>query len=564
MRLILLILVLLLLPSKLVFAELPEFSQENLSAWWEPSFNPETWETAYTELSAQLNSLHEKEGLQSFTANISFTPWFNTLGWLGLGLNYKELVSDPALVKAFLELGKMPEVSHLLFRSLKPGDDAAKALEILLRIQIAYPDKIKDYAALAVAYAVVFDQDYPKNWPHHQVARKAVPFGNPTATERFQFYVESNETNKLEFDLKKLSVTELKYVVDSFINFDELRYAQKSKISRSKFEQAYSSIDYDYPRIKVDAYNWGYENYLLADIETKGGICTDQAYYAATLGKGRGIPTLYFSGQGSSGGHAWFGYMVRSGKWELDCGRYATHNYAVGEAVDSQSWQSINDAELEFIFKSLERNPNYETSQTLLLWAYQQKDSAAALKALGEARSLNPENPEIWKIEAAMLTANKTEPAQMKTFYEAWVQQFTRNPDMKVEGQMQLVEVLNLLQDPTAETLQKSIVSQNKNKRTDLGITAGAEALFKEVEAKNWKEAEDQFKKLIRRFDDNGGGNLFYDVVRPYVKACMENDQKKQAKDGLKFSVKKIRMDEDSILAKEFKKLEKYVDDGEK
>jgi mitochondrial fission protein ELM1 len=152
----------------------------------------------------------------------------------------------------------------------------------------------------------------------------------------------------------------------------------------------------------------------------------------------------------------------------------------------------------------------------------------------------------------------------MKTFYEAWVQQFTRNPDMKVEGQMQLVEVLNLLQDPTAETLQKSIVSQNKNKRTDLGITAGAEALFKEVEAKNWKEAEDQFKKLIRRFDDNGGGNLFYDVVRPYVKACMENDQKKQAKDGLKFSVKKIRMDEDSILAKEFKKLEKYVDDGEK
>lgn len=545
-------------------AELETQTPEKLNAWWETNASAETWAGAYLQLMSELDEAYQKNGVKSFTDDPKFTTWLSTLGWLKLGIGNTAIIDNAELTKAFIELGKLPEVSGLLFQNLRPTDDAAKACAILVKIYQAHPEKVKDYAALAVAYAVVFDQPYPDDWPHHQVERKAVPFGDEDPVARFDFYVQSNETKKLETDLKTLTVTELKFLVDSFVNLDELRYAQKTKFKQSQFEKAYFSITYDYDRYKVSAWDWTYDTYTLEEIETKNGICVDQAYYASIAGKGLGIPTLYFSGQGTDGGHAWFGYMDRPGKWEMDCGRYSQSNFAVGFALDPQTWQDINDAELEFKFKSTDNVPNYAASQTAFLWALQQKDFSLGAKILSEARTLNPENPEIWKYEKAYLIDLKTPPETMKPFYESWIVQFARNTDMKVEGQTSLVQILKALNDPTAEDLQKSIVSQNRKKRSDLGVTAGADALLSLVEAKNWTEAELQYKKIIRQFDDQAGGNLFYDVVRPYVRACMKYDQKELAKDALKYAEKKIPMENGGLLEREFKSLEIAVNRKQK
>ena len=79
--------------------------------------------------------------------------------------------------------------------------------------------------------------------------------------------------------------------------------------------------------------------------------------YASEIGKGRGVPTIYFTGQGTDGGHAWFGYLSRSGKWELDCGRYASQNYPKGYALDPQTWQVVNDTTLQDLAKNGGSNP---------------------------------------------------------------------------------------------------------------------------------------------------------------------------------------------------------------
>ena len=73
----------------------------------------------------------------------------------------------------------------------------------------------------------------------------------------------------------------------------------------------YKRQQYDNGRISdaSSVYSWPYPSYLLADILKKGGICIDQAYYAETIGKGRGIPTIGFTGYGMDGAHAWFGYL---------------------------------------------------------------------------------------------------------------------------------------------------------------------------------------------------------------------------------------------------------------
>ncbi|NJK93267.1 MAG: hypothetical protein HC904_16525, partial [Blastochloris sp.] len=79
-------------------------------------------------------------------------------------------------------------------------------------------------------------------------------------------------------------MAELKFVVDSSISLDELRYARRSsKIPRNKFERAFSFIKYDFTRIQSQAFVWPHPSYRLADIEEQGGICVDQAYYAAML-----------------------------------------------------------------------------------------------------------------------------------------------------------------------------------------------------------------------------------------------------------------------------------------
>jgi len=72
----------------------------------------------------------------------------------------------------------------------------------------------------------------------------------------------------------------------------------------------------------------------------------DQAYFSSMAGKAKGIPTLTFVGQGSGGGHAWFGFLKNPGRWETDCGRYENQNYPVGNAIDPQLWKLITDDEL--------------------------------------------------------------------------------------------------------------------------------------------------------------------------------------------------------------------------
>jgi len=65
---------------------------------------------------------------------------------------------------------------------------------------------------------------------------------------------------------------------------------------------------------------------------------------------------------------------------------------------------------------------------------------------------------------------------------------------------------------------------------------------------------------MVRKFDDKGGGNLFYQIIEPYVTACLEEGQKDMAEDALKYADKKIDRDQGSILDKEFEKLYTAVD----
>ena len=126
----------------------------------------------------------------------------------------------------------------------------AQALRNLVKLAQANMADLHEYAALGVAFSLVFDEPFPADWPHSQVGQDAVPVGDLNIVKRFQFYVQANRDKKLELDLTQLRVEDLKYLVDSEVKLSELEYAQgQSHIPYDHFDQAFFSINYDTSRI---------------------------------------------------------------------------------------------------------------------------------------------------------------------------------------------------------------------------------------------------------------------------------------------------------------------------
>lgn len=295
---------------------LPGWNGDSPKAWWTQNPTPDLWPQAAKTLDSQLAAIYKKDGVACFS-QADFRGWMEHLEWIDLGVDCPDLLGDAKNLATFIALGEDETVSHLFVEKLNPLDDKKKALQILLQLAQSSQGDLHGYAALGVAYSLVFDQPFPNSWPHAQVPRDAVPIGDLDVVQRFNFYVQASRNKKTDLDLTQVPFEYLKFLVDSKVKLSELEYAQTNKIAYRDFEKAFFAITYDEPRVNPAhmAMTWTYPTYTLNDIETKGGICVDQAYYACMLGKGRGIPTIFFTGQGTDGGHAWFAYLSRDLKW---------------------------------------------------------------------------------------------------------------------------------------------------------------------------------------------------------------------------------------------------------
>ena len=480
---------------------LPAWSTDSCKAWWTQNSSPAQWSTAADTLDRRLAAIYQKGGASVFSLP-DFQGWMEHLEWVRLGLQDPTLLSDPRRIQRFISLGEDSTISHLLVEKIEPRDVKQAALENLLHLAETQAADLHEYAALAVAYCLVFDEPFPDYWPHRQVPQSAVPIGDLDIAQRFAFYVQANRNKQTALDLSQLPFEALKYLVDSEVSLSELQYGQKSTIPYDDFGKAFFSISYDEGRLSQNGgFTWSYPTYTLDDIKTRGGICVDQAYYAFILGKGRGIPTIYFTGLGTDGGHAWFGYLERSGKWNLDCGRYASQNYPKGYALDPQTWQEIKDTTLQDLAKNGGTNPNYLPARTALAWARLHVSSPQDEQAFDDARSLMPEMAESWQAEADFMAGASTIDLQAKKdFFQQWIAQFTGYPDMKVEGQKRLEDLLKKSNDPEAAAVGQDIVLENRSTGFDLGIEGSSNAIIDKLKAGDWDGADLDFKTSVRRF----------------------------------------------------------------
>jgi hypothetical protein len=549
-------------PAQTAPPPLPSWNSAAETAWWTANPGPDQWPQAVTDLTAQLAATYQQSGAAAFS-NPDFQGWLEHLEWVRLGLSCPDVLKDTDNLKSFVALGQDDAVSHLFVEKLDQHDVKKTALRELIKLEQANAADLHEYAALGVAFCLVFDRPFPGNWPHAQVPQSAVPIGDLDVVQRFNFYVQSNRDHKLEEDPSQLSFEKLKFLVDSEVSLSELQYAQKNRISTSHFADAFFAITYNDARAQSGSmqFNWDQPTYRLEDIEKLGGICVDQAYYATILGKGRGIPTIYFHGQGTGGGHAWFGYLSTSGKWELDCGRYESQNYPKGYAVDPQTWEPIDDTVLTALFKNESDNANLHATESALAWARLQNDKVLCKKALDDARTIMPDLPESWLMEGAFLESTGASDDDKKTFFQAWVSQFQSFADMKVMGQRKLLEVYKKTNDPGADSLQQDIVLANRSGNIDVGISGSWDGINSKIESGDWDGARLDYEKSIRDFGDQGGGTLFYNLVQPYIEACVKAGRIDQADRGISFTESRMQIDDGSIISSAFDSLKGKVGD---
>ena len=526
------------------------------SSWWQEHPDPATWIAERENLKSYLQEDISKKKPSDLKPDAIEADNFRIWQWL----EYARPDFSQNEVVAFQALGDNSLLRRLFFENLRPEDNATEAVQILMQIQMAHPESIKELPCLAVAIALVFDQPFPRNWPHHQVSHKLVPLEKVDPVRRMHQMTEFQVARRYLTDLRDFTVSELKFIVDHPLIDSEMEWARKNvTASRSGYSKVFSSIRYDIPRYESNQLMWPYGIYLFSEIKSRGGICVDQAYFAAMTGKAKGLPTLYFSGQGDDGGHAWFGYMDSPGHWETDCGRYESQNYPVGNAVDPQTWKPISDTELIFLAKSRERSVGFQQAKlyTDLARTVVRDDASRWLDA---ALAVQPEFLPAWYLQGELLEEGKASPEVMRDFWSRFTKRFATFPDLRVVGQEKLLQLAKARgDDQEVKSLSRQIQVQNRTRRFDLGIGSAAAEVGEKIESGNWGDAQAAFRKALREFKGQAGGNLYYGLVVPFVESALAEGQVSVAKSSLAEAKRILRPAKDSLVGRSFMELEKKV-----
>lgn len=460
-----------------------------------------------------------------------------------------------------------PALSEEFFQLLSPVDNPAEVLAILQKIHRQDAALFGNFPSLALAIAVVYDVPPTPNWPHGQVTAAALPRKLPAPEQVFGYFARLDRTNGTLQHLGRLPADELKFLVDIVVPFTELDWARKNvPPGLADLGKAYEMIKYRKDRITTNQYMWPGAGYTLPGILQQGGICLDQAYFASTAGKAKGIPTIMFRGAGLDGRHAWFGYLDAAQKWQLDCGRFAEQKFVVGLAFDPQTWGDINDHELLFITERFRALPTYKLSvmHTEFAADYLREGKVdQAMKAAREAVNRDRRNLAAWNILLQAQAAKSPDARAREAILRDAVLAFQKYPDLEISFSRQLIEVLRGRGEKSLAAFEEQrLGTKYQANRADLGIEQAATTIARSMQE---DDMATQIRVFNRVLDTSGRGAAtdFYDkVVAPFVLHLASHNQVPAALQAVVRARRTLRIEPGSQLESELTALTARVKSG--
>ena len=254
-----------------------------------------------------------------------------------LPLTY-EITGDGKFAKWLIE---HRAVSRRLFRAIEDirlPEDALKRLHELVK---AEEKRVIEYPDLAVAFATSIPMKHYRDQPEAA-----------SMLESFQWYTDP-KAKFFRYDLKKMPYEISRYLAATRLNIKERKWAVSKYRKMKNLAKSYFDLKYDY-----DHFRKGVPKkianipYVLPNLRKVGGVCIEQAYYAAEINKALGVPATIVCGRGGGGElHAWVACLklTRGGAeavWDARTGRYESLLFYIGIVREPAAGKQILDCEL--------------------------------------------------------------------------------------------------------------------------------------------------------------------------------------------------------------------------
>jgi hypothetical protein len=450
------------------------------------------------------------------------------------------------------------------FALLTPVDYLPRVLAILDELYRADPVRFRGNASLALAIAVVYDVPPPPVWPHGQVGEGALPRRLPEPLEAFTWWIRQDQRGRTFHKLARLSADELKFVVDTPAPFKELEWAQSAVDQPlGQLAQAYGMVRYRRDRVINNTPVWPGATYRLPDILGAGGICADQAYFAAQVGKARGVPTLLFYGAGNDGRHAWFGYLGPGQKWQLDAGRYAEQRLVTGHARDPQTWGVFSDHELKFLSERFRALPSFRQSRTHANFAAEYLaagQARAAGVAARKAVSFEKRNQAAWDTLVAAAQKEGRDARTVESLLREAALAMARYPDLEIQYVTRVAESLRARGETSAaEEEVRRVALKNRTGRGDLAVQQAREGIRRAIETQPLPEQIRAYNRAVDTYGRDGGMAFFDEIVVGFAEHLTQLRQQAEALRAVERARQALHPEPGSQLALELERLVKLV-----
>lgn len=229
----------------------------------------------------------------------------------------------------------------LFFLIDEEAEQPGRVLATLHAVRSGREKDLEEHSAFAAAVCVVHDEPLVRRFNENVVR-------SPDAAALLDFYL-SNE-RRMYFGLADLPPELLVHVADVTLTREELDWAIGRYAQHNDVGGLFHTIRYDYESLLAAREKAVTKaGYTLENIHRHGGVCADQAYFAVMVGKAVGVPSAYVTARAAGAGHAWVGFVQRTGRgasWNFSTGRYDAYKGLKGEVIDPQSGERTNDCDM--------------------------------------------------------------------------------------------------------------------------------------------------------------------------------------------------------------------------
>lgn len=310
---------------------------------------------------------------------------------------------------------EQPDIKEELFTAFTPDDDVRAGLELFKNLKEIYARHVDRYPSLAIAMAVVWDQedraiyDYAN---HQRRTHSLMPQERSDAYTNFQYLVEAEKVmhGRIQFAPWEF----LAHIVNHRTPVPERSWAlQHYGARRVGFGKCYKDVPYDTVMLQSSSQicRLDSKEYNFPNLVQFGGVCAMQADFAARIGKSIGVPAEYVSGNGKYGGsHAWVMWVelrsvnARGMTFSLESyGRYRGDNYYVGRLKDPQTGRGTTDRMLELKLHEVGADALAKRHSDRIMMLYPELKEELRLgydgsvDFISQTLALNPWNQEAWR-----------------------------------------------------------------------------------------------------------------------------------------------------------------------